>query len=236
MSTAQDMFHVKHAGVDSLIALLPQTDEHTPARLAIAADHLRRALGQALIETVPGPASLFVQFNLRLCDEEQAHTALKQALHTAWDTGHHSDSGREHHIPVYHAPEAGADLWRLAQHTGLMLDEIIAAHCAPVYRVTAVGFAPGFAYLSGLDPRLNLPRLDTPRARVPAGSVAIAAGQCAIYPRASPGGWNLIGLTPTPPGHPAHPDSGPTLAVGDRVRFSPIDRRDFLSQGGVLPP
>jgi KipI family sensor histidine kinase inhibitor len=89
----------------------------------------------------------------------------------------------------------GEDLAFVAGSAGLTIDEVVAAHSAAEYVVAFCGFAPGFGYLRGLDPRLHLPRRATPRTRVPAGSVAIAAEYTAVYPRASPGGWLLLGTT-----------------------------------------
>lgn len=89
----------------------------------------------------------------------------------------------------------GPDLARVATHTGLSIDAIIELHCAPLYQVQCLGFAPGFPYLSGLDARLHTPRLETPRTIIPAGSVAIGGSQTGIYPLPTPGGWNIIGST-----------------------------------------
>jgi KipI family sensor histidine kinase inhibitor len=92
----------------------------------------------------------------------------------------------------------GDDLAAVAEATGSSIEEVISRHVAGQYRVAFCGFSPGFAYLSGLDPRLHLPRRSTPRTRVPAGAVAIAAGYSAVYPGESPGGWHLLGTaTPT---------------------------------------
>ncbi|WP_154795014.1 5-oxoprolinase subunit PxpB [Occultella kanbiaonis] len=112
----------------------------------------------------------------------------------------------------------GPDLADVASATGLTEAEVIARHAAPVYTVDFVGFAPGFGYLSGLDPALHLPRLTTPRPRVPAGSVAIAADRTAVYPRASPGGWRLLGQTDAPL-FDVTADPPSLLRAGMRVRF-----------------
>jgi allophanate hydrolase subunit 1 len=106
----------------------------------------------------------------------------------------------------------GPDLGDVATHAGLAPDEVVRLHAAGTYRVLFVGFAPGFAYLGGLDRRLACPRRTSPRQRVPAGSVAIGDAYTAVYPSVSPGGWNLIGTAlETPRG----------LAAGDLVRFVP---------------
>jgi 5-oxoprolinase (ATP-hydrolysing) subunit B len=89
----------------------------------------------------------------------------------------------------------GADLESVARQCGLTVPEVIRRHCAPEYTVQFCGFAPGFGYLSGLDPVLRLPRLASPRPAVPAGSVAIAGEFTGVYPRSSPGGWLLLGHT-----------------------------------------
>jgi KipI family sensor histidine kinase inhibitor len=112
----------------------------------------------------------------------------------------------------------GADLGVVAEATGLSVDEVISRHASGEYRVAFCGFSPGFAYLSGLDPTLHLPRRSTPRTRVPAGAVAIAAGYSAVYPGASPGGWHLIG-TSTATLWDTQADPPAALWPGRTVRF-----------------
>ncbi len=116
----------------------------------------------------------------------------------------------------------GDDLGEVADATGLSVDEVISRHVAGHYRVAFCGFSPGFAYLSGLDPLLHLPRRATPRTRVPAGAVAVAAGYSAVYPGVSPGGWHLIGTTiPTITATLWDPHTDPPAALwpGRSVRF-----------------
>lgn len=121
--------------------------------------------------------------------------------------------GREHVIRVVYD---GLDLAEVARATGMSVDEVIAAHLGRMYDVALMGFAPGFAYLDGLDARLELPRRATPRSRVAAGSLAIAGRQTAVYPFASAGGWHLIGRVLDVK---MFDERGPLLALGDRVRF-----------------
>ena len=120
---------------------------------------------------------------------------------------------REHAL---HVRYDGEDLDAVAREVGLPVAEVIALHGAPIYEVAFMGFLPGFPYLHGLDPRLVLPRRSTPRARVPAGAVAIGGPYAGVYPLESPGGWHLLGqlLTPQLLG-----EAGPLLRPGDRVRF-----------------
>jgi KipI family sensor histidine kinase inhibitor len=99
---------------------------------------------------------------------------------------------REVEIPTVYD---GQDLDDVAAISRLSVREVIDMHCAETYVVSFIGFAPGFAYLTGLNPSLKMPRLNSPRAQVPKGSVAIAESYSAVYPNSSPGGWRLIGRT-----------------------------------------
>lgn len=115
----------------------------------------------------------------------------------------------------------GADLDDVARLTRLSVDEVVARHQGAEYEVAFCGFAPGFAYLRGLDPALVVPRLTTPRTRVPAGSVAVADTWSAVYPRESPGGWRLVGRTDAVLWDLGRPAPA-LLAPGTRVRFAAV--------------
>jgi KipI family sensor histidine kinase inhibitor len=112
----------------------------------------------------------------------------------------------------------GEDLPEVAALTGLEAEEVVRRHTAPEYTVAFLGFSPGFPYLVGLDPALEVPRRDTPRTSIPAGSVGLAGNQTGIYPTASPGGWQLIGRTEVTLFDPAR-DPPALLAPGTRLRF-----------------
>jgi KipI family sensor histidine kinase inhibitor len=116
----------------------------------------------------------------------------------------------------------GGDLHDVAALTGLSVAEVVARHQAAEYEVAFCGFAPGFAYLRGLDPALVVPRLATPRTRVPAGSVAVADTWSAVYPRESPGGWRLLGRTDAVLWDLGRPAPA-LLAPGTRVRFAAVE-------------
>ncbi len=137
--------------------------------------------------------------------------------------------GRLHRIPCCY--DLGADLDRVARHTGLSAEDIVRRHSGTEYVVYAIGFCPGFPYLGYLPPELSgVPRLDQPRVRVEAGSIGLAGRQTGIYTEARPGGWNLVGRTPLELVHVA--DGYFPLRTGDRVRFEPIDRRTFRRLSG----
>ena len=134
--------------------------------------------------------------------------------------------GRDLEIPVCYEPEFALDLEEISERTKLPAEEVQRLHAAGEYQVLMIGFAPGHAYLGGLDPKLSVPRRATPRAVVPAGSVAIANDQTVVYPYAISGGWSVIGRTPL-----RVFDAGraqPSLfGDGDRVRFRAIGRDEF---------
>ena len=113
----------------------------------------------------------------------------------------------------------GQDLPEVASLTGLAAEEVVRRHTAPEYTVAFLGFSPGFPYLVGLDPALEVPRRDTPRTSIPAGSVGLAGNQTGIYPTASPGGWQLIGRTEVTLFDPGR-DPPALLAPGARLRFT----------------
>lgn len=135
-------------------------------------------------------------------------------------------AGRLWHLPCCYDPEAGIDLPDLARTLGLPADEIVARHAAVTFRVQALGFLPGLPFLGELPAELARPRRQEPRTAVPEGSVAIANRMCVIYPWVSPGGWHIVGACPVPLFDAARPVPA-LLAVGDRVRFTPVDRRTF---------
>ena len=134
--------------------------------------------------------------------------------------------GRLHEIPVLYGGEWGPDLEDLAAFAGLSPAETISLHTSVRYQVYMLGFSPGFPYLGLVPEQMAMPRLSTPRTRVPAGSVGIADRQTGIYPTATPGGWRLIGRTPIDIYRKTDTDPF-LLKPGDLVQFRPIDRKEF---------
>ena len=137
-----------------------------------------------------------------------------------------SSAVRELELPVCYDGEFGPDLAEVAARHNLTCDEVIRLHATPKYFVQAVGFAPGFPYLAGLNPRLATPRRPTPRTSVAPGSVGIGGSQTGVYPLATPGGWNLIGRTPLRLFDPARTPPA-LLRAGDRVQFRRIAPDEF---------
>jgi KipI family sensor histidine kinase inhibitor len=188
---------------------------------------LQAALGADLppgvTELVPAARTLLVAFDPAATDAARLGAALRERPFTP---GLPAD-GPLVEIPVTYD---GEDLAAVAEHAGLEPGEVAAAHAAGEYVVGFSGFAPGFGYLTGLDERLHVPRRDSPRTRVPAGSVAIADRFTAVYPRASPGGWRLIGRTELQLWDPRR-DPPAVLAPGTRVRFVEASLRDGREAG-----
>src|SRR5690606_28604824 len=178
-----------------------------------------------LRELVPAYASLALCLDTRSVELGAAADAVR-ALLADGETAPVPPSAGVVEIPVCHAPAFAPDLDALAARAGLGRAEAVALHCAGEYRVAMTGFAPGFPYLLGLDPRLASPRLATPRTRVAAGSVAIGGAQTGIYPREGPGGWHLVGRTPATLFDPAR-EPPCLLAPGAIVRFVAIDETRF---------
>lgn len=200
-------------------------DPETNTRVHALAARIRTAAPGWLRDLVPAYATLAVFFDLDTIDAEAArHWLHAQSLDDVNDA--QADASRAIEIPVRYGGAFGEDLDAAAAELGIAADTLIARHGAALYTVAMIGFAPGFPYLSGLDPSLALPRLATPRTRVPAGSVAIGGAQTGIYPRESPGGWRLLGRTPLRLFDPQRA-SPSLLAPGDRVRFIAIDDDAF---------
>jgi inhibitor of KinA len=206
---------LKPLGDQAVLAYLP--DEGAAIRFAAA---VRAARFPWLVDVVPAYASVGVYF-----DPEQANlNAVRTELSRLKPGTNEAVVGRSHVIPCCY--EMQLDLARVAEHTRLTPDEVIAMHSGTEYTVYAIGFCPGFPYLGYLPPALSgVPRLPSPRLRVEPGSVGLAGRQTGLYPLARPGGWNLIGLTPLQ--LVSVEDGYFPLRPGDRVRFQRIDATDF---------
>jgi KipI family sensor histidine kinase inhibitor len=223
---------IEVAGQNAFIVYFAeQTSAAVSAQIQAAADSIIASMGEAIIDLVPSYASLLVVFDLDRSDPFAMRRQLRAALASL--DGVDSGAGDLVTLPVYYSLESGPDLEVIAERGGISIEQVIEIHQQQEYRVYAIGFAPGFAYLGEVDERIAAPRLATPRKKVPRGAVAIADRQTAVYPAVSPGGWNLIGLCPQRMFDPAAEPSMP-VKVGDRIRFSAIDRAQFLAQGGEL--
>ncbi|MFB7509410.1 5-oxoprolinase subunit B family protein [Streptomyces broussonetiae] len=200
---------VRPAGRHALLVELPDAERTG----AFHAELLRRRAAGTLPpveEIVPGARTV-------LLDGVPHPDDLARRI-TGWDMpARASDEGPAVEIPIRYD---GPDLDRVAALWQVGVDEVGARHSSYTYRVAFCGFAPGFGYLTGLPEALHVPRHDTPRTRVPAGAVGLAGPYSAVYPRVTPGGWQLIGTMPDPaPLWDLSRDEPALLTPGTRVRF-----------------
>ena len=180
-----------------------------------------------IAEVIPAARTLLVRAAPGfVADGRLAAAIVARASHA---TARSEDATEAIELPVVYD---GEDLAEVAAHLGLSVDEVVAAHQAATWQVAFCGFAPGFAYMTCEDPRFELPRRSSPRPRIPAGAVGLAGRFCGVYPKASPGGWQLIGTTPTPMWDLGR-DPPALLRPGGRVRF--VERRGAVHAVPAAP-
>ncbi|MEV8441598.1 5-oxoprolinase subunit PxpB [Actinosynnema sp. NPDC051121] len=198
---------LRRCGPDGVLVEVDSPAEVEAVRATLAAARL-----PDVVELVPAARTVLVVTG------PGGAAAVRRVL-TGADLAHHpAVDGDEVVIEVRYD---GPDLDLVAETAGLTPAEVVALHTGADYRVAFCGFAPGFAYLTGLPEPLRQPRLDSPRTKVPAGSVGVAGEFTAAYPRATPGGWRLIGRTDAPLFDPRRPTPA-LLTPGDRVRFEAV--------------
>jgi KipI family sensor histidine kinase inhibitor len=224
-----------------LITLAGTPDAAMLARVrALAADLAADRLA-GVVEIVPAYASIGVSY-----EPERVPTPrgdLPWRVVAEWLERHLAGDGptaarkvraaRTHVVPVCYGGEHGPDLEAVAKAAKLSAAEVVKLHAGADYLVAAIGFTPGFPYLSGLPPALATPRRATPRLRVPAGSVGIGGAQTGIYPRETPGGWQLIGRTVLELFNPGL-DAPARLAAGDEVKFKAVDKLPEAAAPGAV--
>jgi KipI family sensor histidine kinase inhibitor len=190
-----------------------------------ALEFLIQAKGvSGVVETVPSFRSLLVYYDPHLASFEELCATL-EALADQSGTAV-LPPPRQVELPCCYDPEFGLDLVAAAHRLGLTTDELVRLHAGAEYLVYFVGFTPGLPYMAGVPERIRLPRLETPRVKVPAGSAGLGGAQFCIYSVESPGGYWLLGRTPARLYDPRAEE--PTLLrAGDRVRLRPIDRAEY---------
>ena len=171
------------------------------------------------LEVIPGIDSVVLQFDAATYDGDDVRQTIESALAAGIEPLQISQSLVE--IPVIYGGEYGPDLNALCEKIGLSADDVIALHTGREYTVDMIGFTPGFAFIGDLDERLRVPRRKEPRQRVEAGSVGIADERTGLYAMASPGGWTIIGRTPSRLFDP-NAEQPFVLGAGTRVRFTAI--------------
>jgi len=212
-----------HGDAALVVEFGDRIDPAVNARVMALADALRRAPIAGVAELVPTFRSLLLHYDPLRLDFADLVAQARDAVAGLADF---VPRRRRVTIPACYEGDLAPDLADVASLTGLTAEEVVRRHAGAEYAVYMIGFLPGFAYMGGLPERLHLPRLATPRLRVPARSLAIAMGMTAVYPLESPGGWRLIGAVPADLFDLAA-DPPALLRPGDRVRFRPVERAAF---------
>jgi inhibitor of KinA len=208
----------------AIIRLGDQVDHDTFIRMRALANRLDRDPLRGMTEFVPALTTSAVYYDPLVVSFQQIAAQLAGAA--AESVVAIEPPSRTVEIPVCYGDEFGPDLEHVAAHNNLASEEVVAIHSGAEYLVHMLGFTPGFPYLGGMSSKIATPRRDTPRLKVPAGSVGIAGEQTGVYPLETPGGWQLIGRTPLTLFRPTE-DPPTLLRAGDIVRFHPITSDKF---------
>jgi inhibitor of KinA len=217
-------FRILPAGDSAWLIELPERIDAAVNTRAIQLARAVEAAGVPATDIVVGYRSVMVYID-PLSD---AAAGIEARLHdiAASPVAGSTGSGGLVSVPVCYDGPFGPDLADVAAFGKCSIDEVIALHLAREYRVFVLGFVPGFAYMAPVDPQIAAPRRPSPRLKVPAGSVAVAAGQTGVYPAETPGGWSLIGRSPVKP-YDADRDEPFLFHPGDRVRFERISESAY---------
>ena len=208
-----------------LIEFGKEINPETNRKITAIVQLMREQHIEGIVDVIPAFCSLLINYDPRVLSYEELKERMENLLKI--ETKTETTRKRIFEIPVCYGGEYGPDIDNIAEHAGLSVNEVIKIHSSKDYLIYMLGFLPGFTYLGGLDERIYTPRLASPRLTIRAGSVGIGGSQTGIYPLDSPGGWQLMGLTPVRTYDPER--QTPILVeAGDYIRFIPIDEEEFL--------
>ncbi len=230
-------YEIQSIGISSLFVRFPATQpEVLLPVLSAVTQKLQTApdIGPAILDVIPCYDSILVNFHLLKIERQVLTNAIAQIITAVIENSHEQVNSPEQVlsqsekivIPVCYHESLAPDLADLAKYNDLSVEEVIKIHSDTLYRCYAIGFMPGFAYLADVDPRIRMPRHASPRAEVAKGSVGIADNQTAVYPKASPGGWQIIGRCPIELLLPVS-EGVSKFTVGCQVKFEPISLAEF---------
>lgn len=179
---------------------------------------------EGVVDVIPAFCSLLINYDPRVISYDEIRERMQKLVKVDAKSG--EEKKKIYEIPVCYGGEYGPDIENIAANAGLSVEEVIKIHSSRDYLIYMLGFLPGFCYLGGLDERIHTPRLANPRIKINAGSVGIGGSQTGIYPLDSPGGWQLMGMTPV---KTYDPDREVPILVeaGDYIRFVPIDEEEY---------
>ena len=208
-----------------LIEFGKEINPETKRKITAIVQLMREQHIEGIVDVIPAFCSLLINYDPRVLSYEELKERMENLL--KMETKTETTRKRIFEIPVCYGGKYGPDIDNIAEHAGLSVNEVIKIHSSKDYLIYMLGFLPGFTYLGGLDERIHTPRLASPRLTIRAGSVGIGGSQTGIYPLDSPGGWQLMGLTPVRTYDPER--QTPILVeAGDYIRFIPIDEEEFL--------
>lgn len=208
-----------------LIEFGKEINPETNRKITALVQLMREQHIEGIVDVIPAFCSLLINYDPRVLSYEELKERMEHLL--KMETKIEATRKRIFEIPVCYGGEYGPDIENIAEHAGLSVEEVIKIHSSKDYLIYMLGFLPGFTYLGGLDERIHTPRLASPRLKIRAGSVGIGGSQTGIYPLDSPGGWQLMGMTPVRTYDPER--QTPILVeAGDYIRFIPIDEEEFL--------
>ena len=193
-------------------------------KIAAVVELMREQHIEGVVDVIPAFCSLLVNYDPRVIRYEKMRKRMESLLRVDIKVG--EGKRKIFEIPVLYGGEYGPDLESIAEHAGLSEGEVIKIHSSQDYLIYMLGFLPGFCYLGGLDERIHTPRLANPRLKINAGSVGIGGSQTGIYPLDSPGGWQLMGMTPVKTYDPDR-ETPILVEAGDYIRFIPIDEQEY---------
>ena len=193
-------------------------------RIAAVVELMREQHIEGVVDVIPAFCSLLVNYDPRVAGYEKMKQRLESLVRVDIKVG--QTKRKIFEIPVLYGGEYGPDLASIADHAGISEDEVVLIHSSKDYLIYMLGFLPGFCYLGGLDERIHTPRLSNPRLRIRAGSVGIGGSQTGIYPLDSPGGWQLMGMTPIKTYDPER-EIPILVEAGNYIRFVPIDEEQY---------
>ena len=224
------MISINDASENSIIVYFgSETSDSISNQINAFCIHMKANYQTYIIDLISSYASVLLIFDVPNISHSEIKRIVRASLAKLEKSSKKSGVSEEKQVitlPVLYGGENGPDLSTIAKNAGISEREVISIHESKPYLVYAIGFAPGFAYLGEVDPKIASPRLETPRQMVPKGAVAIADRQTAVYPAESPGGWNIIGICPIPMFNSLSPPYMP-VSVGDTVKFESIDENQF---------
>ena len=224
------MISINDASENSIIVYFgSETSDSISNQINAFCIHMKTNYQTYIIDLISSYASVLLIFDVPNISHSEIKRIVRASLAKLEESSKKSGVPEEKQVitlPVLYGGENGPDLSTIAKNAGISEREVISIHESKPYLVYAIGFAPGFAYLGEVDPKIATPRLETPRQTVPKGAVAIADRQTAVYPAESPGGWNIIGICPIPMFNSLSPPYMP-VSVGDTVKFESIDENQF---------